>query len=146
MELATPVREKVFHNRDNELYHLADHQALMVCPIGHVLPDTFIEASRKTLELGKQFQIRYLILNQTQILSIPSSARTWLMVNFLRSSEVRYGIQELEKVIVIRSTNKLAAGLMKVLNGLAEPLLGITITYCDTEKEVLALLKEKLAA
>ncbi|HAA15403.1 MAG TPA: hypothetical protein DCE41_28375 [Cytophagales bacterium] len=141
MEWATLTREKVFYNRDNELFHFPEQEALMICPIGKVLPDTFIEANRKMLELGRKYQVRYLILNETQLLSIPTNARSWLMVNFLRSYEVREAMQALEKIVVVKSTNLMAATLMKVLHGIAGPLLGTTFIYFATEEEALTFLE-----
>ncbi|HAA15402.1 MAG TPA: hypothetical protein DCE41_28370 [Cytophagales bacterium] len=119
----------LFENAGNQIMHLTALNVLVLCLRGDVSEDDFKEANITLMNLGREHQVKWVIINELELRNIPTRARLWLTTKFMRTAEAKEGIKDLHGFIVIKSASRFATTLTKVMHQVATRMTGIKFHY-----------------
>ncbi|HAA17187.1 MAG TPA: hypothetical protein DCE41_37930 [Cytophagales bacterium] len=137
METATIQKEEVYSSLGHKLFYFPEQQALMMMPFGDVTEEDFIATHIKVTKLAKEYGIKIMMVNETQLKSIPTKARIWLTTKFLRRPEVKALSSQIDEMYIIKSRSVFASSLTKMMQGVVSKVFGMKFRYFTTEEEAL---------
>ena len=138
MDLVTLEKELVFESTHHKLFYFTEVRALMMQPTGDVPEDDFKTTHLEVLRIAQTREVKIMLVNETELKSIPTKSRIWLTTKLMRRPEAKEIAKKVTDVYIIKSSSMFANSLTKMIHQVASRITGMKFHYLATEEEALA--------